>query len=488
MLKKLKSLLFQNISSKQTVVKNVAWLSVSQIAGRLIRGLFIIFAARVLGATEYGIFSYALGLAGFFTLFADIGIGPILTKDASQNPQKAISYFATSFWIKICLLIITTLLVVLVAPNFSKIVSANVLLYFVALLTIFDNLREFLNSFFRAKEKMEFEALSNIAMNIAIAAVGAIVLFFSNTARAVTISYVSSAGVGFLVAGFILRRELKRIISDFDIKLVKPTLRAALPFAVVGFLGVFMLNIDVVILGWFRPAAEIGYYSAGQKIVQLLYTVAAIVASAVFPALSRFAGKNEHQKVSSIMEKGLTLVFSFAIPLTLGGIILANPIINFLYGSEYLPSVLTFKILLMTIMIIFPQTILSNLVLIYNKQMKIAYFVGIAAVANVVLDIILIPKFGIAGSAAGTLLVQLIYTILTWNLMKKINPFQTLPHLKKIFFASVVLGISTFILNAIGVNVLINILISSAIYFGMLFILKEKILEEIKPALRILKS
>jgi len=485
MLKKIKALLFQNTTPKQTVAKNVAWLSLSQMAGRLIRGLFIIFAARVLGATEYGVFSYALGLAGFFTLFADIGINGILTREASKNPEKANSYFATSFWIKISLLILTTFLVVFVAPHFSKIASANVLLYFVALLTIFDNLRELCNSLFRAREKMEFEALINIAMNIAIAVIGAIVLYFSHTARAITISYVGSASVGFLVGGFILRQELKGLIRNFDIKLVKPTMKAALPLAVASLLGVFMLNIDVVILGWLRSATEIGFYAAGQKIIQLLYTLPAIIGSAIFPALSRFYGKDEHQKISLIMEKGMTLVFAFAFPLTLGGIVLANPIINFLYGQEYLPGVLTFQILLLTIMIIFPQTLMSNLVLVYNKQKKIAYFVGFAALGNVILDFLLIPKFGIAGSAAGTVIVQIIYSLLTWNMLKKINPFKTIIYLKKIFFASIILGICSFVFNKIGLNVLLSIAFSATIYLGLLLVLKEKILEELKPVLRI---
>jgi len=484
MIKKIKSLLFQNTTPKQTMAKNVAWLSLSQLVGRLVRGLFIIFAARVLGATEYGVFSYALGLAGFFTLFADIGIGSILTRDASREPEKASSYFATSFWIKTFLLLITTLLVVFVAPHFSKIASANVLLYFVALLTIFDNFREFLNAFFRAKEKMEFEAFVNVIMNVAIAVIGAIVLYFSQTAKAVTISYVASAGVGFFVAGFIARQTLKGLISDFDAKLIQPTLKAALPIAVIGFLGAFMLNIDIVILAWFRSAAEIGFYAAGQKIVQLLYILPGIVASAIFPALSRLAGKNERQKVSSLMEKGMAMIFAFAFPLTIGGLILANPIINFLYGAEYLPSVLTFQILLLTVLIIFPQALMGNLILVYNKQNKLAKYVALTAFGNVVLDLLLIPKFGIAGSAAGTVIVQATFIFLTWNMIKKINPFQTIIHLKKIFVASIFMGIATFLLNQWSLQVLLNIGLSGIIYFVILFIAKEPLIGEVKSIIK----
>ncbi len=483
MIKKIKTLLFENITSKQTVAKNFFWLSLSQFAGKLIRGLFIIFAARLLGASEYGIFSYALGLAGFFTLFADLGINSILTKEASREPERSSFYFATSFWIKVILLFFTSLLLIFVAPYFSKIESIETLLYFVAILTIFDNLREFFNAYFRAKEKMEFEALVNVSMNIAIAVIGAIVLYHSQTAKAVTISYVGSAGVGLLIAGFIIRKELKKIISAFDKRLVQPTIKAALPIAILGFLGVFMLNIDIIIIGWFRSAADIGLYSAGQKIVQLLYTMPIIIAGALFPALSRAASNKDSRKVSLIMEKGMAAIFAFAIPITLGGIILAKPLINILYGAEYLPAILTFQILLLTNIVIFPQALLSNFVLAYNKQKKLAFYVGLAALGNVILDIIFIPKFGIAGAAAATVIVQVAYIFLTWNMIKKINPFRTIANLKKIFIASALMCITTFVFNYLNIPVIINILASGAVYFLALLILKEPIIKEGKSAI-----
>ncbi len=488
MIQKIKNLLFKNTTARQTVVKNVVWLSLSNFAGRLIRGLFIIFAARALGAAEYGVFSYALGLAGFFTLFADIGVNSILTKEISREPEKAPQYFSTSFWIKIVLLVFTTILLIFIAPYFSKIESAKALLYFVALLTIFDNLREFINASFRAKEKMEFEALVNVLMNIAIAVIGAVVLYFSQTAKAITISYVGSAGVGFLVAAFIAREEFKKIISAFDKSLIKPIINLALPIAATGFLGVFMLNIDVIMLGWFRTAAEIGFYSAGQRIVQLLYAMPAIVASAIFPALSRAAGKGDNLKVARIMEKGMASVYALALPLTIGGIVLAKPIINFLYGSEYLPGVLAFQILLTTILVIFPQALLSNMVLAYNKQKKFVILVTFASIGNIVFNYLLIPKFGIVGAAAATIIVQIIYSGLVWNMTKNVNSFKTLIYLKKIFAASIFIGFIAFALNQLQIPVIINIIISALSYIAILFAMKESIMDEAKTIIKVIKK
>lgn len=242
-----------------------------------------------------------------------------------------------------------------------------------ALLVIFDNFREFCIAFFRAKEKMELEAVINTSMNIIITIIGLIVIYFSQTAEAITFSYVGSAGAGFLAAVFILREEFTKIISNFDRNLIRPLIKLAWPIAVSGLLGAFMMNVDIIMLGWLRSAQEIGFYSAGQKIVQLFYTLPAIIATALFPVLSRAVGNKEYQKATLIMEKGMATVFAIALPLTIGGIILGKPIINFLYGQEYLPSVLTLQILLITILVIFPQMLLSNLCLpTINKKNLLA--------------------------------------------------------------------------------------------------------------------
>ncbi|KKL89073.1 hypothetical protein LCGC14_1918330, partial [marine sediment metagenome] len=122
---KIKDFLFKNKNVKQIIAKNVFWLGVGQVGSRIIRAFIIIYAARLLGAAEYGVFSYALGLAGFFTVFADIGLSPILTREVAKKPGRGSYYFATTFWMKIILLAVTSLLVIFLAPQFSGIEAAK---------------------------------------------------------------------------------------------------------------------------------------------------------------------------------------------------------------------------------------------------------------------------------------------------------------------------------------------------------------------------
>ncbi|MEK7553625.1 MAG: oligosaccharide flippase family protein, partial [Patescibacteria group bacterium] len=188
MISRLKDLLFTNRSAKQTIVKNVFWLSVGQIGSRLIRAAIIIYAARVLGAAEYGIFSYVLGLAGFFTIFADLGVSPLMTREIAGHPDKRATYFVNALWLKNILLAITAVLIIFVAPKFSNIEAAIALLPFVALLVLFDNFRDFTFAYFRGIEKMEREAFLTVIMNVAIAITGFIILNFYQTAGALLFS------------------------------------------------------------------------------------------------------------------------------------------------------------------------------------------------------------------------------------------------------------------------------------------------------------
>lgn len=490
MISKLKDFLFKNSSPRQTVTKNIFWLSLSQIGSRFFRAAIIIYAARVLGATEYGIFAYVLSFAGFFTLFADIGVTSILTREVAKHPEQKDKYFSTSFWLKIILLLISALLVIFVAPHLSKIEKATVLFPLMALIVIFDGLREFANAFLRGLEKMEWEAIIVIAMNIVIMVAGFIILKISPTSRSLLFSYIVSVGFSALLAIFILKNQFLKVFNRLylDFNMALQILNSAWPFALSAMLGVFMLNTDVVMLGWWRTAQEIGYYSIGQRVVGILYTLPALLMSGIFPALSRFIKKNEKEKERNLNEKSTKTIFLAAFPLIIGGVILSQPIIKLIFGSAYLPATTSFQILIASLLWIFPSTFLSNLILAHNQQRKtVIYFVG-SALGNIILNIILIPLWGIKGAAISTFVTQAIYVIPSWLYIKKITEFQTFRHLKKIIAAAIIMGGFSFVLNYLEMNVVLNIVFSGGVYFGMLYLFKEKILEEISILFRKFKK
>lgn len=474
MISKLKNLLLENHDTKQMVVKNIFWLGFGQLASRFIRAFIIIYAARLLGPSEYGVFSYALSLAGFFTIFADIGVNSIFTREAARKPEETNQYFATSFWMKIFLLCVTTVLIVFVAPYFSKIEAVKILLPLVAVIVIFDNIREFANAFFRAKEKMEIEAFLTIITNISITFFGFIILSHFQTSKALTITYALSTGTGSLIGIYLLRKWFAGIIGNFRARLAVSISKIMLPIGLMSLVGAFMLNIDIIMLGWWQTSADVGYYSAGQKIVQVLYTIAAIIASATFPALSKFIGAGNQALARALLERGVTVSLLFATPIAAGGLVLGKPIIELLYGKTYLPSVIPFQILIASIVFVFIQYNLANAIFAHNKQNLFVPYVFIVTITNIILNILLIPAYGMIGAAIGTLFTQAINFLFYLKLTKRIIDFHALRYLQKIIIASVCMGFISFILNAIGTFVIVNIVVSAILYGAILIALKEK--------------
>ena len=221
---KIKSFLFENKNIKQTIAKNTFWLFFGEFISRLSRAIIIIYAARILGAENWGVFSYAITFATLFMILSDIGLSSILTREASKYPDRKNQYLSTTLFIKLVLLTLSTLLIIFIAPLFVKIESVKLLLPFVALLFLFDSLREFGFGISRAIEKMEQEAFVRIFTNISIVVLGFIFLTVNSSSLSLTIAYLLGSILGFSLIIWTLRSYFNNLLSHFTKSLILPIL------------------------------------------------------------------------------------------------------------------------------------------------------------------------------------------------------------------------------------------------------------------------
>lgn len=484
-LRKIKHFLFRNKTTSQTIVKNTFWLTFGEITGRILRTGVVIYAARVLGANGFGVFSYAMSLAAMFTIFSDIGLSAVLVREGTKNPETKEKYFATTFAIKLVLIAISFAIVMIGAPHFTKIPLSIILLLFVTLLTLFDSLRSFGASLFRSVERMELEAFSNIITQGVLLVVGILILVFYPSPENLAITYAIGSAAGLIFTVIALWPYFRKFWTNFDKNLLKPILKAAWPFGVAGLLGAIMLNTDTMLIGWFKKAVDVGYYSAAQKPIYLLYTIPFFIAGGFFPALARLANKN-NERFKTTLEKGLTFVFLLAIPFAVVTILTSGQIIHLLFGNAYLNSatILTLQLLAITLITNFPAGLLVNAIFAYDRQKDLILFWTVGAVGNAILDLLLIPKFGIVGSALATVIVQIISISLIWWRMKKINNFSILPHLKKIIPATLIMGFFVLFFKSLNWPVIINVVVSGGIYLAVLILFKEKMITQLKTVLK----
>lgn len=480
MWQRIRAFLFENKTAKQTVAKNSFWLTVSNMGGRLIKAGIVIYGARVLGTAGWGVFSYAITLTGFLTLFMDPGINNIIMRDtAKSDDEYRRRVFSTSLVVKIVLVLCGVAIIVFLAPHFSTLPGANAILPIVAIVLALDTIREFLTSLVRGKEKMEFDAAIFLSTNLGILTSGFLFLTLVKAPSSLAWAYVTGDVVGIALAAFIVRSYFRKLPSYFSPSLIAPILRSAWPFAVAGALGLLLTNTDILIISWMRTASDVGIYSSAIRVIQLLYIIPMVLQFSTLPVFSRLA-KIDNERFRGAFERTLGLVFLASVPLSFGGAIVGTEIITLLFGDAYAAGGLSFRILMVSMIVDFSTVVVSSAIFAYDRQKSLIRTSIIAGLVNVVADLILIPTFGIAGSAVATLIAQCASNWYLWRTMQKINHFEMFSKLKKTFAAGIIMGVFTATLYFMHVNVILNVVVSAIVYFGILRVLREPLLIEIK--------
>ncbi len=424
--------LTENRTPRQTIAKNTFWLAAGQVGSRLLRAAIVIYAARTLGAGSWGAFAYALGIVTFLTVFSDIGINGIITREAARSPALRDRYLASAFALKLVLIALLTAAAALTLPYLTKIAEARALLPILLFVFAFDTLRDLGSAFARALEQMQIEALAGILTNAAIVFLGFLFLALAPTSAALAWGYVLGSASGAILIAFALRKHLRRLRGAFDPRLWRQIMRTAWPFGLLAMMGAVMLNTDIVMLGWLRSPQEVGYYSAAQKIVQLLYVLPTFFASSMFPLLTRLA-REDALAARTFLEKSVAGVLMLAAPLAALGAAFGGTIIKTLFGAAYAPAAPAFSILMLTLILTYPSILIGNAIFAYRRERAFVSFVLLAVTLNVAWNFALIPRFGIAGAAGATLATQLMADTLIWYRMKRVNGFTILRGARALF-------------------------------------------------------
>ena len=473
MRKKIARLLFSNRTLGQTVVKNIFWLSISLVFSRLIRLAVILYAARVLDVAGYGIFSFALAVAGFASIFAELGVSSLFVREVAKDPSLRSKYISTTFSLKLGLMVMVALVIALAGPLITPIPEAKGLITLIALFFLFDGLRDFGFSLIRGLEKMEVEAGLSLLTNLVFGVVVLGLLLNHPTPYYLTIGYVVGSAFGLLATIWALRGQLSKIRLEYSWGWIKKIAAEAWPLALYGFFLVLLSYWNTLMLGWLSTPHELGLYAAAQKPVQFLEVLPAIFAGSMLPALSRLVD-HDANKFRSIMGQSLAITMGIALPLVVGGILMGDRVITLMYGQNYSLAGPIFVVLIIAVVSSFPFAIIQSAILAGNLQKQLLRPIALGTIINLTLNFWLIPHLGALGAGLTTMVVQVVvYSLLYYQIQQRFG-FQLLSHLKKIIPATIIMGLVIIGLQRLGVSFGISFLVAIAVYLGVLIVAKDR--------------
>ncbi len=478
-MEKIRNFFFENSNTRQTIIKNTFWLFLGEASGRLLKMLLIVYAARKLGAEGWGIFSYAISIASLLMIFADIGIDNLIIREISQKKGNNKIFISAAIFIKTAILLSSILLVIFVSPYISNIPEAAGLFSTVAVILFFDVIRNSGFAINRVLEKMEKETIIKVIMNSVILVLGIALINADSSPMSLAVSYAVGSIIGTLLIASIVRKTVVQFVAKVNKETLKMVLGATLPFAVMALVGSIMANTDIFMLGIWRTPEDIGVYAATQRFYQFIIMLPSMIATAMFPLMSRLAHK-ENEKFKIVLEKALFVLAIIGVPIALGGIVLTNQIVLLVFGQSYIDAIPVLYIFMIMLLITLPMTLLINSIFAYDKQRKLVKANIFGMLANVLLNFLLIPKFGAAGAAFATLISTSMVIYVLCKEMKKVNNFEIWSSIKDVLTPTALMLAITLTLKYFGIKVTFNIIISAVAYFFFFLLLRRKTLTEFK--------
>lgn len=478
-LSKIKKLFFDNISVKQTILKNTFWLSVSIIINKLLILVFMIYIARILGATEYGKFTFVLSFVSLLMIFADLGLSTIVTREFAGERKKK-EEFHSIISLKILLAMGTFILILLVSLFIVPGKDIQRIVLPLALSSLICGFISIFYAFFQAHQKMEYQSWLDILQVILRIGLGFYILFNFPSAENLSYSYFLSALIILIFVLVFFHFKFPPLKFRRDFLVWKKFLIMSWPLALVALFSTIYNSTDSVMLGYFGMITENGWYNAAYRITITTLILVSLISTSFYPVLSKFF-KESKEKLQRVWGHQLEIMILFFLPLVVGGIVLAPKIIYFIYPLDFAPSILAFQILILTSGIIFLCTPLYDVMIASNQQTK-TFWVGLsAAVINIILNLFLIPKYSLYGAAVATVITYLFILLIFTILIKKfaVVNFPAIRIFLTFATSAIAVAPMYFIIKQpliYSINIFLLISIGAAVYLAIFFFIRKYVL------------
>ena len=397
--------------------KNISFTSLHQLVVTALAFVLVPVATRHLGAEDYGLYTVATTIGFFVTLFADLGISTILTREISKRPRIASKFFARVLSIKLVLTVIAVL-VLLVYLQFAHYPEkhTNVILVF-AIAAVLGSFSAAAFGVFRGVQKMQYEAVGVSLDKFISVLIGITLLLLGFGIEYFIWSFVVSSIILFVYSFWTLYKKFISFELKWHRRQSQIILWVSIYLGISAFLSMAYNYLDILMLSKMVGMQDIGFYAAAYRVLMVTRIFPTILVTAFLPQLSaHHADKN---KLSDFFSEGVSYLLLIIVPLIPATVLLADPIMCFICGIEYMPGAGALRILAFAIAAQMLNIFFVPLYIATNNHRKIVHFQLVGLVVNIGLNLFLIPMFSFIGAAMATVATEVSIFLLIFYWIRK---------------------------------------------------------------------
>ncbi len=410
-------------------------LGVGEAAARIIAFSATVYLARTLGASVYGVIVLATAVMLYLTFLTDCGVDALGVREVAAAPEALPSLLPSTLGAR--LMVGVVLMVVTVAvgalmpqPDGAILAAYAFTLPISALGTRWVHL---------GLEQSGRASIGRLLSEcVTVVLVLALVRGPDDLGR-VPMAQVVGEGLGAIILLRLLPAPIRALHTVLEPTRIRALLQQSWPLIVHALLGLAIFNSDFIFLRIFRDSAAVGNYAAAYALISFFLNLGATYTMTLLPVMTRV--RDERSAVTALYDSSLAQVLAVAVPVAVGGALVAPRLIALVFGADYLAATLPLQILLWSIPVALIRNVSQSALIAYQRQDQLMLTAAWAAGINVVLNVSLIPRWGLAGAAVATLATEVLRTSLAARYAHRLGlPLSSPWRLRRVVVAAVAMA------------------------------------------------
>ena len=397
-------------SRTRRISRNTLFLLSTDIAARLFSWAALAFLWRQWTVEDYGQFALVKNLVAIFATASDLGLNALTIREVAFRRQLAGYYLRNVMGIRFLfsLFLMAVLLVAGWVLGYEK--TLQVGLVIMGLRLLFDCTSGAYVYLLQAHEWMGIHG--SIVMGASLfrlAGTVGVVLLGGGLWGVCGVWVVSSAITLVVLASIGIRKKWKPDFSGWDLREAFQVLKKALPLAAFGAFQMLYYRVDSVLLKSLKGNASVGLYDAAATFLLVILSFSQHFGMSTFPVFSK--DKNQRKGFAHLARRSIKFLIVLGLPISLGGFLLAEPLMGFIAGAKYILSAPSFSILALSTVPFFLSNVYVNVLMVRKPRMLVLLYLFLFAF-NVLLNFILIPRWDTVGAAWATVLCEICGVVL----------------------------------------------------------------------------
>lgn len=403
--------------NKKIIMKNLGFLLGDNVI-KLVIGFFIsIFIARYLGSENLGKFNYVIAFLGFYDIFILFGMDVTLTKEIGLDIENKNKKISSVILFRLFIFLITLPLWILVFQKISSYDSKLSTIFNLLLFNVFLTVFIVPKNYYQAISLNKYDAISSQIGFIASTILKIVYVYFKGSLYVyIVITVLEKLIYTFSIWFFYLKKE--KFKFELDKLFLKKIIKESTPLLLASVSIFIYMKVDQLMVGKMLNMSEVGIYSIGVKLAELVYFIPMAISTAYLPKiLNAKKEKTVAEYENEVVNLGRINVLTCFI-FSLGATLFGQEFVKLVYGVEYLKAGEVFVIYSWASVFVALGVSHSNYLVLENKNKLSLYATSLGAILNCVLNIIFIKKLGIVGSAIATVISQIVASIIFYLFIK----------------------------------------------------------------------